>query len=420
MNKKFLVGMLTSVVAVSTIFTGCGTGSKDETANSNSNGEAGAKTIKVWAMGEEGKLLPQMAQKFEAENPDIKVEVQALPWDQAHDKLLTAVASQNGPDIIQMGTSWIPEFAEAGALLDMTSYVDEYPNLKQENYFDSSLETAIYNDEYVGIPWYVDTRVLYYRTDLLSEVGYPEGPNNWDELKDAATKLAARGDGLYGLDLNPKDQFFAITYGWQNGSEIIKDGVPQFNQPEFIGAVEYIKSFFEEGLSPKQDDMDIVQAFKEGIKPMYISGPWMISIMNDQAPEIKDKWAVRTLPAKETNTSFVGGANFTIFHNSKNVPEALEFISYMNEPETQLEWLEVSNTLPSRKEAWEQDKLKNDSILKVFGEQLLSAKTAPFLPQWESIAQEVNASFEKINLGGADVKTELENLNKKAEELLAQ
>ncbi|MHC1749935.1 MAG: sugar ABC transporter substrate-binding protein [Cellulosilyticaceae bacterium] len=419
MNKKFLVGMLASVMAVSTIFTGCSAGKDEAKATPEAGTEAGVKTIKVWGMGEEGKLLPKMVEKFEAENPNIKVEVQALPWDQAHDKLLTAVASQNGPDIIQMGTSWIPEFAEAGALLDLKPYVDEYPNLKQENYFDSSLQTASYNDEYVGVPWYVDTRVLYYRTDLLAEVGYPKGPNNWDELKDASKKLAARGEGLYGLDLNPKDQFFAITYGWQNGSDVIKDGVPQFNTPKFTEAVEYLKSFFEEGLSPKQDDMDIVQAFKEGIKPMYISGPWMVNIMNDQAPEIKDKWAVRTLPAKETNTSFVGGANFTVFHNSKNVPEALKFISYMNSPETQLEWLEVSNTLPSRKEAWEQDKLKNDPILKVFGEQMLNAKTAPFLPQWEAIAQEVNSTFEKINLAGADVKTELEALNKKAEELLA-
>ncbi len=417
MNKKIVASILTSVLALGTLV-GCG--SRTDTVESNAKPDSTVEqtTLKIWAMGGEGKLLPQMTEKFKADNPNINVEVQALPWDSAHEKLLIAIASGDGPDIVQMGTSWIPEFADIGALMDLSGYVSEYPNLAPSNFFDSSVETTTYNDKYVGIPWYVDTRVLYYRTDILADVGYPEGPATWEELKDAATKLAVRGEGLYGMDLSPKDQFFAITYGWQNGSDIIKEGEPQFNKPEFVEAVTYLKSFFDEDLAPKQDDMDIVQAFKEGIKPMYISGPWMINVMNDQTPEIKDQWHVRTLPAKETNTSFVGGANLAIFNNTKNVESALKFISYMTQEETQMEWLKIANCLPSTKASWEKPELSEDPIYSVFKEQMKHAKTAPFIPEWEAIAQEVNLSFEKINLGGAGVQEELNILNKKAKELL--
>lgn len=420
MNKKFLAGTL-SVVMAASLFTGCGVkeektakvdGGKTETASEEKI------TLNMWGMGEEAKLLSKIEPDFEKENPDIDLVVQALPWDQAHDKLLMAVASGKGPDVVQLGTTWIPEFAEAGVLKNLTPYVEKYSNLDSENYFDSSVETTKFNDEYIGVPWYVDTRAMYYRTDLLGEVGYPEGPSTWDELKDASTKLTARGEGFYGISFDLADQVFSIPYGWQNGSEIIKDGKPLFNQPEFVETVKYLNSFFEEGLSPVQDDMDTIQAFKDGIKPMFVSGPWMINIIKDQVPEIDGKWAVRTVPAMKTNTSSVGGSNLIVFNNTKNEEAAVKFISYMTDVKTQIKWFEIAKCMPARKEAWNDETLSNDPLFSAFGEQMNSSKIAPFIPQWESIAMEVKKSLEQISIGGADVQTEMDELNKKAEKIL--
>ena len=414
LKKKLTLGIAITL-AITSILTGCGNKNNEST----NNGEK--KTVlKIWGMGNEGELLSKMESDFETKYPNIDIEVQALPWDQAHDKLLMAVASGEGPDVVQMGTSWIPEFADAGVLMDFTPYLEKYSNLAQDKYFEGSIEAGTYEDKYVGVPWYVDTRVLYYRTDLLAEVGYPEGPSTWEEMKDASDKLAARGDGMYGVSLDPKDQFFAITYGWQNGAEILNGNTPMFTQPEFVEAVEYINSFFVDGSAPILSDLDINQGFKDGITPMFVSGPWMINTIKENAPEIEGKWAVRTLPAKKTNTSFVGGANFTIFESSKNKEEALKFIDYMSDVETQIKWMEISASLPSRTEAWEQDMLKNDSMYSVFGEQMENVKPSPVHVKWETLAQEVNATLEKINVGGADINKELELLNKKATEILSE
>lgn len=390
-------------------------------SNSDNSSSDGSKEITVWAMGEEGKKLSELSKKFEEEHPDIKVNVQAIPWENAHDKLLTAVASQKGPDIVQLGTTWVPEFADAGALLDLSPHLEDYPEFKPDNYFEGAAESMTFNDEVIGVPWYVETRVLYYRTDLLKEVGYEEPPATWDELKDAATTLSDRGDDQFGLDIDQNDQITPFIFAWQNGYEMdVENKDLNFDSPEFREALEYYHSYFAEGISQTTEGVDMVQAFKDGVKPMFFSGPWMINILNDQAPDLEGKWDVAVMPEKESNTSSIGGSNLSIFHNSENVDESLEFLSYMNEVDTQLEWLEISNTLPSRVKAWDDPKLSENKMLATFGEQLKETKAAPQLKEFEKMAQELLSSIERINVGGADLDKELDDFSKKANELIEE
>ena len=185
----------------------------------------------VWAMGEEGNKLPQLTEKYTKETGQ-EIEVVAIPWDQAREKLLTAVASQEGPDLIQLGTSWIPEFADAGALADLSSYANDSEALNGDNYFAAGKEMMKYNDKLVSVPWYVDTRVLFYREDLLEKAGFKNAPKNWNELLSVAEKLS--GDKTYGVDFDVKDQFLFVTYAWQNGWTALKDGKVYFTDEKFV------------------------------------------------------------------------------------------------------------------------------------------------------------------------------------------
>ncbi|MCP3031617.1 sugar ABC transporter substrate-binding protein [Halobacillus sp. A1] len=390
-------------------------------SNGDSSSEGGDDTVTVWAMGEEGKMLKEFSEGFEEDHPELTVNVQAIPWDTAHDKLLTAVASGNGPDVVQLGTTWIPEFAEAGALMDLSEYEEDYPSFAKENYFEGSASTMEYDDQLVGIPWYVDTRVMYYRTDLLEEAGYEEAPQTWDELKEAAQTLSDRGEDSYGLDIDRNDQITPFIFAWQNGYESnVEENELNFDTPEFKEAIEYYTSYFDEGLSQKQEGVDIVQAFKEGTKPMFFSGPWMINIINDQAPDIEGDWATAVMPTEETNTSSMGGANLSVFKDAENVDGALEYISYMTEVDTQMEWLETSNTLPSLMEAWEEEVMTEDPMYATFGEQLENAKPGLQTEEFERIAQELLSAIERVVEGDADLDAELEEFNETANELLEE
>lgn len=419
--RKTLATVMASTLLLTGVLTGC---SSNNDAAGSQGSDSGNKqvSIDVWAMGEEAKSLPTLAEEFMKENPDIKVNVQALPWDTAHDKLLTAVASKKGPDVVQMGTTWIPEFASANALMDLSSYVDKYPEIKQDNFYPGSVETGTYEDKYVGVPWYIDTRVLYYRTDLLAEVGYPEAPKTWDELADAAQKLAARGEGKYGISLDPKEQSLGFMFARQNGSELFGDNnTPLFNQPEFVGAVEYLNSFFENGSNATDIGVDAIQGLAgDGIVPMFISGPWMVKMINEQAPELAGKWATAVLPAKDNNISTLGGSNLSVFQYAKQPDAAMKFVAYMSKPETQLKWMELTTSMPSTQKAWEDEALQNDANYKVIGEQLKTAQPMPIMKEFEEIAQNFLTSFEKIYRGTTDVQTEMDAFNKKAEQILSK
>lgn len=166
----------------------------------------GTTKITIWAMGEEAKSLDKLAQLFMEEYPEYEVNIQAIPWANAYDKILTGIAGRQVPDVAQMGTTWMAPFGSMGAFENLDPYVKNSKIVKEEAFFRGSWETGKVDGKLLGIPWYVDTRVLYYRTDLLSEVGYDHAPQDWDELYDVAKKLAQKGK--YGITLyQPQDNY---------------------------------------------------------------------------------------------------------------------------------------------------------------------------------------------------------------------
>jgi len=111
----------------------------------------------------EGEAIEKLAADFMKENPDIEVDVNVIGWDVAHDKLLTSVAGDETPDVSMMGTTWMGEFADQGALAEVPDSIDETA------FFDSAWETVLFEDTAQGAPFHIDTRVLYYRTDVAKE-----------------------------------------------------------------------------------------------------------------------------------------------------------------------------------------------------------------------------------------------------------
>jgi len=411
-NKKAIASLTISILVLAGILTGC-------SSNNNSSANSGKTTITVWGMGEEAKSLPKIAKEFEKQNPDINVKVQAIPWANARDKMLTAVASKSGPDVVQMGTTWIPEFADAGVLMDLSPYVEKYPDFKESNFYSGSIETTKYDGKTVGIPWYIDTRFLYYRTDLLKSIGYDHAPTTWEELSDAAKKLADRGKGKYGISIDTNEQTLGFMFARQNGSKLLDGKTPLFDKKPFVDAVKYLNSFFQNGSAPKDNTgVDITQAFRTGMIPMFISGPWMIKLINDQAPDIKGKWATAVLPAKENNISALGGSNLSVFKYTKHKDAALKFIAFMSKPDTQVKWMKMTNAMPAAKAAWSDPALKNDKNYQVISQQMEHSKPMPLITEWEEIAQTYLKSFEQIYRGGADVQTVMNDFNKKAEQIL--
>ncbi|SFH53834.1 sugar ABC transporter substrate-binding protein [Pisciglobus halotolerans] len=416
-NKKALVGTVGLLTAG--FLAACGSGNSSEEANSDT-GSNSSKEVSFWFMGDGNEQVQPILDSF-TEETGIKVNVQSIPWSAAHDRLLTAVASGEGPDVVQMGTTWMSEFSDAGALMDITDYINSEDELNRDNFFEGNVGTNEFDGKYYGVPWYTETRALYYRSDLLEDIGYSEAPKTWDELKDAALKLSKRGDNMYGFNVDGSDQTFGFMFARQNGSKLLdKEGNPLFNQKPFVESAEYLNSMIQNGSAPAQDlGIDISQSFGgEGIVPMFISGPWMITAINENASDIDGKWATAVLPAgPENNLSNTGGANLSVWNGTDNTKNAIELIKFMSKPENQLTFLDTSSSLPAVKSAWEDEKLQGDKIAP-FGEQLESSEHMPLMPKWEEVAQKYLDYWEQITVGGADIQDTLDAFNKDAASIL--
>ena len=125
--------------------------------------------IRFWGLGNEGEMVVPLIKEFERRNPTIKVEMQQIPWTAAHEKLLTAYAGESTPDVGQLGNTWLPEFSVLNALEPLDPFTATSDLVDVSDIFPGVLKTNVIDSVLCGIPWYVDTRVVYYRKDILQQ-----------------------------------------------------------------------------------------------------------------------------------------------------------------------------------------------------------------------------------------------------------
>ncbi len=409
-------------VAATLALTGCGRDSGSTSEEGPGQGEAvseGKATgdIEVWAMGAEGEILGDFVKDFEKENPDANVEVTAVPWEAAHDKIQTAIASGETPDVSLIGTTWMGEFAQSGGLDPTpTDLVDE------GDFFEGPWGSTVVGDTSYGVPWYVETRVLYYRTDLAEKAGWDEAPQTWDELTQFAADMESKAGAEYGLNLQPGQTGSwqtMLPFAWSNGASVTNEDGTEYtlDTPEMTEALEYYKSFFDEGYAPTRmlDAGELESGFASGQFGAFISGPWHTGLVEDAGVK-PDQYAVAPLPGKDSapGTSFVGGGDLAVFKDSDNRESAWKLVQWLTEPETQQGFYEAVGALPAVTEAWETGELAEDEMLQVFGEQLTSTKAPPAVPTWEQVAAQIDSEVEKAVKGARPVDEAVATMQSKA------
>ncbi len=401
---------LALVAITSLALTACGRdsdgGGAEGQGEAIEEGEASG-TIEVWAMGTEGEVLGDFSAAFMDENPDADVKVTAVPWDAAHDKIANAIAAGETPDVTLVGSTWMGEFAEGGGIEPIPEdLVDE-----GEFYEGAWGSTEVGGTAY-AVPWYVETRVLYYRKDLAEKAGWTEAPQTWDDLKQFTQDLQSKGGAEYGISLQPGGTGSWQTmmpFAWSNGASFTNEDGTEYtlDSPEMAEALEYYTSFFDEGISPAKtmDAGELESGFADGTYASFISGPWHTGLVED-AGVSQDEYAVALLPGPDGSpgTSFMGGGNLTVFSDSDNKENAWKYIQWLSDPATQQGFYDEVGDLPAVTESWETGELADDAQLQIFGEQLDSAQAPPSVPTWEEIAGVVDSEIEKATRGDASAE----------------
>ena len=375
--------------------------------------------LTVWAIGAEGKLIRQAAAIFERRNPCVIVITQAIPWTGAHEKLVTAVVGDMAPDISQMGTTWMPEFRAMNALEPLNGFLSSSA-LDTGDFFSGARDSNFYRDQWYGLPWYVDTRVMFYRTDLAARAGYREFPADWEGFYRFSRALMRSKNGGYAFALPTNDWQIFLMFYWQNGGELL-EGSP-LTAGRFEETIAYLKRFFDEKLAPLEggNDTDMLTAFESGYFPAFISGPWMISQLETSKPGLNGRWTTAPLPAGKKRASFIGGCNLVMFRSSPRKALAWKFMEFMAGPEMQAKWYAVSGDLPASRKAWNSPSLSENPKLASFRKELDTAKAPPQVPEWENIAGTINDAVEEAVFGRITAQAAREKLSARIEKILAK
>jgi multiple sugar transport system substrate-binding protein len=410
-----------AVVAVAALaLAACGrsadTGSQAQASERLGEGAA-TGTIDVWAMGTEGEELGAFVKAFEQENPKVTVNVTAVPWESAHDKIATAIAAGKTPDVSLIGSTWMGEFAEAGGLEPTPEgLVDE------KAFFSGAWDSTVVGGTPYGVPWYVETRVLFYRTDIAQKAGWTEPPKTWDELKAFAKDLQTKGGSKYGLYVQPGQtgawQHF-MPFAWQNGAEMTNAAETEYtiDSPATVEALDYYKSLFTAGLSQTRllDPGELEQGFADGTYASFINGPWYTGLVEDAGLK-PNRYTVAPVPGKDgaPGTSFIGGGNLAVFAEADNREGAWKLVKWLTEPQTQSAWYQTMGGLPAVQEAWNSGELASDPKLSVFGDQLEHAGSPPAVPSWEQVAAVLDSDIEKAVKGAVPTKEAVADMQSQA------
>ncbi|MDP1678085.1 MAG: sugar ABC transporter substrate-binding protein [Bacteroidota bacterium] len=386
--------------------------------------------IRFWAMGNEGEMVMQMIPEFEKKNPNIRVVAQQIPWTAAHEKMLTAFAGGSLPDVFQMGNTWIPEFTVLNSLEPLESLVKTSLIVQLPDYFEGVLKTNIIDSVLYGIPWYVDTRVIYYRKDLLREAGFKELPKTWDEVIKVCDVIQrqAKEKGItrYPFFLPTGEWVPVIALGMQTGGHFLKDNMTRgnFSGPEFRKAYELLGKFYEKKYSPSGMQLitNLYNSFSDGLIAMYITGPWNIGEFSRRiSPEIQNEWMTAPLPSMDSTypgNSLPLGTSLVISRTSRNKEAAWKFIEFLSSREQTISFYKITGNLPPRKSAWTDSSLANNKYIQAFHTQLERVEPLPQVAEWEQIVIRLQIYVEYIATQTMTVDEALKKFDAEVDQML--
>lgn len=356
------------------------------------------KTITMWLMegtnANTSEYVDALSEAF-TEQTGATLDVQVQPWDGAHDKFVTAMAGGTGPDVAEVGTTWVPEFADAGGLDDLTDDI-EAEGLA-EDLIEGLVEAGTLEGRMFGMPWYAGVRSILANSEMLDEAGVNEQPQNWDDLLSMITTLKEHNSDWIPFPIQGGSLFAAMPFVWGAGGEIAtEDGgswTAAINQPEAVEGLEWYTDLALEHNSSTSAantwlETDTLAEFLQETVPMFITGSWVPATIRADNPELADKLVAFTLPAQDSAVapSFLGGSLLCRFTETQEPELAFELIKLVTTGDLATRWAEETNYFPGTEEAMSEVVDSGDELTQVFATQMLEAgKSVPVTPAWGKI-----------------------------------
>ncbi|AKU16524.1 sugar ABC transporter substrate-binding protein [Luteipulveratus mongoliensis] len=391
-----------AVAVVGLMLSGCGDdGSGDtgggSTGSAAAGGAASGKSITWWVMK---GTNPDASAYYTAVKDAFKkqtgatVNIEEADWATAHDKLVRAFAAGGGPDVSEIGTTWNPEFAAAGGLVDLTSQIDKAGLNK--DLLPALKDSSTYDGKQWGVGWYAGTRGIVYRKDIFDKLGL-KPPTTWAGLQSTIKTLKTKQPGMLPMPIAGASAYAAAPFIWGTGGDFAtKDGDKWNGSLDSAKAREGLS--FYTGLATKDGssskgaatwkETDLLDSFTQGKSAMVIQGNWTPKAAVEKDPTLKGKIGAFPVPGKDGGIAptFLGGSNLAVLKTSKNQDLAWKLVQMVTTGTLAKQWADQTNFFPSTTTGMKSYAASTDPLVAPFAKAMAEAgKNVPTAPQWGAV-----------------------------------
>ncbi|HEX6497429.1 MAG TPA: extracellular solute-binding protein [Micromonosporaceae bacterium] len=358
---------------------------------------------------------------FEAKHPGAKVKDVAVKDSDLRQKVLTAAAGSDTPDVLRADIAWVSEMAKLGLLERLDKAMPDFQQYAGQ-VFPGPLATNKYKGSYFGLPLDTNTRVLMYNADTLAKVGVTEPPKTFDDLRALGDKLA--GSHTYVYAEGGLGGWSILPWIWSGGGDITDPNYTKatgyLNSPQSVAAVQMLYDLYKKGEIPNGivgagGGMPNDEGLVKGKYATILDGPWMYPIFASKYPDFKLQ--VAPVPAGPGGSiSVVGGEDVVVFKQSKHQALALEFTRYLLSPEVQTAFGKAGQ-MPVLKDL---DFASVNPTFKPFAEQLKTARPRPPVPAWTQMDDVLGKKLQAAFKGQMSVQQALDQAAAEIDTLLAK
>jgi multiple sugar transport system substrate-binding protein len=338
--------------------------------------------------------------------------------------LVQQLARRSGtPDVFAQDVVWIAGFAAAGWALPLDQY---FPAAKRSEYFGGLIKSCTFQEKLTALPWFVDSGMLYYRKDLLAEHG-GKLPTTWAELADIAQAAHKANQVKFGYVWQGKQSEVLVcdaveVIGSNNGSILSADGKTcTINDPKSVEAIQFLYDTINKSkISPADvlswNEEPSRQPFTAGQSMFLRNWSYVYGIAQDpQASQVVDKVGVAPLPHFPGGPSVgcLGGYQLGINAATQQRDAAIEFLTWMSSPATQLRLALNFGLAPTRPAVYTQPKLVSDlPFMSSLQDVFTGATPRPITPKYAQVTLEVQSGISGALVSG-NVQAEMDKAKKR-------
>ncbi len=394
MKARYLAAIaLVAALAVA----GCGS-----KKSSSSQQTGGNKTLTVWLMDGSAPdaVVTDLNAEFTASHPGVKVTYQKQVWDGILDKLTTALASNNPPDVIELGNTQAANFTSKGALVDLTGKVTD---LGGSTWLKGLKDSGTWQGKQDAIPFYAGNRVVIYRTDLFKAAGIAKPPTSIDEWIADGKKLAAANQSnnkFVPLYLPGQNWYFLASLIWDQGGDLAQQSGDTWkgtvDTPQAQAGIALYQKLFNQlstrsiagtdEATPQQGEV-----FGKGNAGMMVGNVWEMGVITKAGPKLKDKLGVFPIPsatAGKTAPVFLGGSDLAIPASSKNKDLAYDYIKLLTGEKYQDRLAKENGAIPNSTTF--AGVLSSDPVLSAEAKAAANGLVTPVTPSWAAVEASPN------------------------------